>query len=705
MKKRFFSLFLACCLLCALLPSTALRIHAETYSGFCNQDRTVTWSYDESTKTLTVSGTGEMRDRSCYSGRGEDWHEPINSMFVEHVVIEPGVTRIGDYTFYQHRELSSVSIPDTVTSIGESAFQYCYDLNEVHLPAGLESLGKTAFNNTGISIDEKNWSGPLLYLDNWLIESNGYYSKTLTVKEGTVGIGGGIAGNDSLTEVILPESCRFIGDGTFKMCRNLQKVELPQGLKFLGKEAFEYCEALTSIRIPDGVESIGDRAFHDCKNLKSVTFPAALKQIGVEAFEGCDYLSALKLPSSLEVIGMQAFQGCWGIQRLDLPSTMREIGAGAFYQCYSLRQIHLNSKLEYIGDSAFAYTGFFQDHTEKWVYLDNWLLRAKLEGETEITVRDGTVGIAGHAFESEGQIKVTRVRLPESIRSLGGAVFENWEKLSSINLPEKLLRIGELAFMGCGRLAEVTIPLSVKQIGSIAFGNCSGLKKLTIMNPECLLDNPLNEFSNRSQIVLCGLSGSTAEAYAKQFGCQFVNPYPTQFADVGASSYYLDAVVWASSQEITSGTAAGAFSPNQSCTRGQVVTFLWRAAGKPPVEDETGENPFTDVQESAYYYDAVLWAVGKGVTTGASETTFNPNGKCTRGQVVTFLWRAAGSPEPASGSSAFRDVSETDYYARAVVWAVEKGITNGTEPNVFSPRKSCTRAQVVTFLWRYCGKE
>lgn len=169
------------------------------------------------------------------------------------------------------------------------------------------------------------------------------------------------------------------------------------------------------------------------------------------------------------------------------------------------------------------------------------------------------------------------------------------------------------------------------------------------------------------------------------------------FIDVPASAYYYDAVYWAVDEGITNGTTATTFSPNNACTRAQMVTFLWRAAGEP--EPETAVNPFTDVAASAYYYDAVLWAVEQGITNGTTATTFSPDATVTRAQTVTFLWRSAGSPA-ATGSS-FTDVASDAYYAGAVVWAVSEGITNGTTATTFSPSSSCTRAQIVTFLYRY----
>ena len=170
------------------------------------------------------------------------------------------------------------------------------------------------------------------------------------------------------------------------------------------------------------------------------------------------------------------------------------------------------------------------------------------------------------------------------------------------------------------------------------------------------------------------------------------------FRDVDKDAYYAAAVDWAVSNEITNGTSASTFSPEEGCTRAQVVTFLWRAAGKP--DPASSKSPFSDVKEGAYYYNAVLWAVENGITNGTSDTTFSPDETCTRAQIVTFLWRYEEQPAPAGTSNPFADVKPSAYFGSAVLWAVETGITNGTSATTFDPEDTCTRAQVVTFLYR-----
>lgn len=174
-------------------------------------------------------------------------------------------------------------------------------------------------------------------------------------------------------------------------------------------------------------------------------------------------------------------------------------------------------------------------------------------------------------------------------------------------------------------------------------------------------------------------------------------PQNSAFVDVPEGSYYEEAVNWAVGKGITTGTDATHFSPDESCTRAQAVTFLWRAAGSPT--PKSSAMSFVDVPSDSYYYDAVLWAVESGITKGTSDTTFSPNTTCSRAQIVTFLWRGQNAPT-AGSSNPFTDVAANDYYADAVLWAVKENVTNGTSNTTFSPDDDCTRAQIVTFIWR-----
>ena len=168
------------------------------------------------------------------------------------------------------------------------------------------------------------------------------------------------------------------------------------------------------------------------------------------------------------------------------------------------------------------------------------------------------------------------------------------------------------------------------------------------------------------------------------------------FADVKQVDYFYGAVQWAVENGITNGVSDTLFNSGADCTRAQAVTFLWRAAGAP---EPVNADSFTDVLKDSYYAKAVAWAVENGIASGVSATEFAPDATCTRAQIVTFLWRAEKAPA-VDAESAFTDVESDAYYADAVQWALKNGVTNGISASAFNPDASCTRAQIVTFLWR-----
>ena len=250
--------------------------------------------------------------------------------------------------------------------------------------------------------------------------------------------------------------------------------------------------------------------------------------------------------------------------------------------------------------------------------------------------------------------------------------------------------------------------------GAITFYQLSGgsLQKVDVMNYRLLCQEGTNMYYvDRSTVTRNGKSISNSEmnAVAARFHDDCCDFYPMQqvynavqgfFQDVADDMYYTDPVDWAVYNDITKGVSNVDFAPDATCTRAQVVTFLWRAAGRP--EPTSRSNPFRDVKSDAYYYNAVLWAVEKGITNGVSATAFGPDQSCTRGQVVTFLWRFRGAPK-MSANNPFGDVRYGEYYYDAVLWAVSQNVTNGVSATAFGPNQTCTRAQIVTFLYRAIG--
>ena len=279
---------------------------------------------------------------------------------------------------------------------------------------------------------------------------------------------------------------------------------------------------------------------------------------------------------------------------------------------------------------------------------------------------------------------VKKIVIGSGITSIGRAAFQGCAYVKSVDIANGVTKICRGAFTQCWALDYVIIPTSVNTIEMTAFGNAiSG--------------------STMNDVYYCGSAAqwgriSIGEHNDSLLKASFHYNYDPNmsFTDVAAGSYCYDAVQWAVANGITNGTDATHFSPNAGCTRGQVVTFLWRAAGEPTVSGNVG---FVDVAPGSYCYEAVKWAVANGITNGTDATHFSPNATCTRGQVVTFMYRAAGEPA-VGGSNGFVDVAAGSYCYNAVQWAVAKGITKGTDTTHFSPSATCTRGQVVTFLYR-----
>ena len=279
---------------------------------------------------------------------------------------------------------------------------------------------------------------------------------------------------------------------------------------------------------------------------------------------------------------------------------------------------------------------------------------------------------------------VKKIVIGSGITSIGRAAFQGCAYVKSVDIANGVTKICRGAFTQCWALESVIIPTSVNTIEMTAFGNAiSG--------------------STMNDVYYCGSAAqwgriSIGEHNDSLLKASFHYNYDPNmsFTDVAAGSYCYDAVQWAVANGITKGTDATHFSPNAGCTRGQVVTFLWRAAGEPTVGGNVG---FVDVAPGSYCYEAVKWAVANGITNGTDATHFSPNATCTRGQVVTFMYRAEGEPA-VGGNVGFVDVAAGSYCYNAVQWAVANGITKGTDATHFSPNATCTRGQVVTFLYR-----
>ena len=512
--------------------------------------------------------------------------------------------------------------------------------------------------------------------------------------DGTVTVTGwhGNASILNIPETIDGKTVTKIGDRAFRNNQIIRHVIIPKTVANIGTWAFSDCGSLRSVQILGTIEE-SDWSFSGCSELDDIVFGSEVKKIPGRLFQDCTGLTHVEIPGGITEIGNFAFSGCTNLANVTFNKGLKKVGFDAFLGCVALKNIVLPEGLNSLDAS-------FKD----CISIESVYIPATIEE-------------SDWAFS--GCQKLSNVTFGSGIEKVPGRLFQDCTGLTHIEIPGTVTEIGNWAFSGCDALKSISFGKYMSSIAFCSFSKCTNLTDVYYGGTqpqwaEIKID------SNNDPLI-----GATIHYNADIPNTPDTKPEPTptpgptdkptptppvtptpsptstpKFTDVKSGAYYYDAVIWAVKKGVTSGTGNNKFSPNASCTRGQIVTFLWRAAGSP--DPVSSANPFSDVKPSDYFYKAVLWAVENNITSGIGGGRFGPGGACTRGQAVTFLWRAEKSPN-ASAGSLFSDVKSGSYYEKAVDWAVSKNVTSGTGNGKFSPDASCTRGQIVTFLYRANG--
>lgn len=662
----------------------------------------LSWSLARS-GVLTISGSGELPELAN-DGTSEPWKK--NSDIIIEVVIKSGVTGVGSGAFTGCTALKKVSISDTVKKLDLNAFSGCTALEAFAVEDGNEAYASAdgVLLNTGKTL-----------LISCPVGKTGAYTVPETVTE----IEKSAFTASGVESVSMSDAVNAVGEGAFSNCSKLKRVVLPKGLKELKKSLFSGCSALEAISIPDSVKTLGEGVFSGCAALKEVKIPGEVTVIPKNAFSGCAALESVSIPASVTAIKEAAFDGCTALKNVTFLGKDDEWGQvaiegsnAALNDALKSFASHTHSYVDTVTAPTCTANGYTVHKCSCGdTKTDSYTKMLSHSYQGGICVRCGVLEDHKHDFK---QTVTAPTCISEGFTTYTCACGESYKKnyVSALEHKPELKNEKKAGCLKGGYTGDevCTVCGKVFKAGSVilALGHSTELrneKAATCVN---------GGYTGDLVCVRCGdiieQGKATAAAGHKFFGgkCSVCDAQESgsrsveakSFDDVIPGTFYYDAVMWAVKNNITKGTGASTFSPGDGCTRFQIVTFLWRACGCPTAATAAS---FSDVSPSDSFYEAVRWAVERGITNGTGGSSFSPYATCTRAQIVTFLYRAAGSPTVSSGIRFF-DVAPNAFCRDAVVWATERGITNGTSDTTFSPDAACTRAEVVTLLYRTLNK-
>ena len=536
--------------------------------------------------------------------------------------------------------------------------------------------------------------------------TSGQWTYTISSFESKITAYSGNSGNVSIPSTLGGYPVTKIASEVFKG-KGITGVTVPASIEYIGSDAFSNCKYLTfinynaknssvdtdiygngpfcnagknsggiTVTFGSGVTNIPSRMFIATDNdirprIKSVNISSSIKVIGGSAFSGCNELSSISMGNSVTEIGSESFYGT-AIQTLTIPASVEYIGSGAFDNCKYLETINYNARNSSINSDIYGCGPFTN--------------AGKNSGG--VTVNFGT-GVTN---------------IPNSIFCVTDANYGIQPRIKAISISSSVKKIESFAFMNTD-ITAISIPSSVTSIEYNAFRKCRQLTTVKIYNKNATISSYAFEGCPSNTRFYIYKNG-TVDTYAKDKGFRITYlDSSKQFSDVQNPSHpYYNAIYWAANAGITNGYADGTFGINKSCTRGEMIMFLWRYARK-PAPRAVSVSPFKDVSKNHSFYNAILWASQKGITKGYPDGTFGINRNVSRGECMMFLWRLKGKPSPKAVSvTPFKDVPKSHAFYNAILWGYQKkittGYTSGQKKGTFGINENCTRGAIVTFLYR-----
>lgn len=492
---------------------------------------------------------------------------------------------------------------------------------------------------------------------------------------------------------------------------------------------YDMRDFITAVEISEGMTSIGARAFIHCSGITKVTIPDSVTVIGRFAFQDCDCLAAVTIPANVECIEDQAFSGC---------ASLTEINVASENPNYSSRDGVLFNKsqselLQYPGGK----TGFYEIPNGVSAIADcafrsacltgvsfpetlteiSWMAFGECKNLTEVQFSDSIEKIETYAFCA--CTALPRLAFPENLKTIGMGSFSGCSSLSEIVFPDNLRQISDYAFSGCPMLTTLRLPKNLKVVEMAAFLNCTGLRSIflpegteVICNdafdgctaligvyiPSSVTKIAVHAFNRKTMTKTLVIYGEKDSAAQAYAKEAGFRFVPVDcFVDVKEDDACHDSVLWALVNGVTAGRDATHFAPNETVTRSEAMLFLYAAKGRPAYSTE--KSPFKDVKKKHWYYDAVMWAVENKISDGTDATHFSPKNTCSRSEILQFLYAAENKPG-YSIENPYADVKGKHWYHDSAIWANENGLEQG-ENGRFNAKTPCTRAYAVSYLYRF----